>query len=45
MGAEVGTAESKLEAFKRAEIPVASTPWEIPKLVKQAMIDLRQQQA
>jgi succinyl-CoA synthetase alpha subunit len=45
MGPEVGTADSKLAAFERAQIPVATTPWEIPELVKRAMADLRQQQA
>jgi succinyl-CoA synthetase alpha subunit len=37
MGADVGTAESKLAAFKRAMIPVAGSPWQIPMLVKKAM--------
>lgn len=37
LGAEIGTAESKLAAFKRAGIPVADRPSKIPKLVQQAL--------
>jgi succinyl-CoA synthetase alpha subunit len=37
MGAAIGTAANKRAAFKRARIPVATSPWQIPVLVKQAM--------
>ncbi|WP_416669693.1 succinate--CoA ligase subunit alpha [Egbenema bharatensis] len=37
MGADIGTAESKLAAFKRAKIPVADRPSQIPNLVKKAI--------
>jgi succinyl-CoA synthetase alpha subunit len=37
MGAAIGTAESKMAAFKQANIAVANSPWQIPLLVKQAM--------
>jgi succinyl-CoA synthetase alpha subunit len=37
MGADIGTAESKLAAFKRAKIPVADRPSQIPDLVKKAI--------
>jgi succinyl-CoA synthetase alpha subunit len=37
LGPEVGTAESKVAAFKRAGIPVARRPWDIPKLVRRAL--------
>ena len=37
LGADLGTAESKVEAFKRAGIPVANRPSEIPELVKQIL--------
>ncbi len=36
-GADVGTAESKLAAFKQANIPLAELPSQIPDLVKQAL--------
>lgn len=36
-GAEIGTAESKIAAFKRANIPVADRPSQIPALVKKAL--------
>jgi succinyl-CoA synthetase alpha subunit len=29
----MGTFESKIRAFKKAEIPVANTPYDIPKLL------------
>jgi succinyl-CoA synthetase alpha subunit len=32
-----GTADSKIEAFKNAKIPLAKSPFEIPSLVKKAM--------
>lgn len=37
IGAEVGTAESKLAAFKQAKIPLADRPSKIPQLVQQAL--------
>jgi succinyl-CoA synthetase alpha subunit len=37
MGADIGTAESKLAAFKRAKIPVADRPSQIPDLVRKAI--------
>ena len=37
MGADIGTAESKLAAFKRAKIPVADRPSQIPDLIKKAI--------
>lgn len=37
MGAEIGTAESKLAALKRAKVPVADRPSKIPRLVQQAL--------
>lgn len=37
IGTEIGTAESKLAAFKRAKIPVADRPSQIPELVKKVM--------
>ena len=37
LGDDVGTAESKLAAFKRAKIPVAERPSQIPDLVKKAL--------
>jgi succinyl-CoA synthetase alpha subunit len=37
MGADIGTAESKLAAFKRANIPVADRPSQIPELIKKAI--------
>lgn len=36
-GAEVGTADSKINAFRRAKIPVADRPWQIPDLVKKML--------
>lgn len=37
MGAEVGTAESKLAAFKQAKIPVADRPSQVAELVSKAL--------
>ncbi|MBD1862003.1 MULTISPECIES: CoA-binding protein [Trichocoleus] len=37
LGTEIGTAESKIAAFKRANIPVAERPSQIPALVKKAL--------
>jgi succinyl-CoA synthetase alpha subunit len=37
MGADIGTVESKLAAFKRAKIPVADRPSQLPTLVKKAL--------
>jgi succinyl-CoA synthetase alpha subunit len=37
LGAEIGTVESKVAAFRRAKIPVADRPSKIPKLVSQAL--------
>lgn len=37
LGSEVGTAESKINAFKRAKIPVADRPSQIPAMVKKAL--------
>lgn len=37
LGADIGTAESKLAAFKRAKIPIADRPSKIPELVQQAL--------
>ncbi|NJR49143.1 MAG: CoA-binding protein [Leptolyngbyaceae cyanobacterium CSU_1_3] len=37
VGPEVGTADSKMSAFKRAKIPVASRPSDIPGLVKKLL--------
>jgi succinyl-CoA synthetase alpha subunit len=37
LGAEIGTAESKLAAFRKAKIPVASKPSQIPELLKKAI--------
>ncbi|HTL89963.1 MAG TPA: CoA-binding protein [Leptolyngbya sp.] len=37
LGPDLGTAESKIAAFKRAEISVADRPSEIPELVKQIL--------
>lgn len=36
-GAEIGTAESKIAAFKRANVPLAERPSQIPDLVKKAL--------
>jgi succinyl-CoA synthetase alpha subunit len=36
-GDNVGTAKSKLEAFKAAKVPVAERPSQIPELVKKAL--------
>lgn len=36
-GANVGTAESKLAAFKQSKVPVAQRPSQIPELVKKAL--------
>lgn len=37
IGKEIGTAESKLSAFKQAKIPVADRPSQIPELVKKEL--------
>jgi succinyl-CoA synthetase alpha subunit len=37
LGAEIGTVESKIAAFKQAKIPVADRPSKIPNLVLQAL--------
>jgi succinyl-CoA synthetase alpha subunit len=37
LGARIGTAESKLAAFKRAKIPVANRPSQIPELIKKVL--------
>jgi succinyl-CoA synthetase alpha subunit len=37
VGNEVGTVESKIAAFKRAKVPVADRPSQIPDLVKKAL--------
>jgi succinyl-CoA synthetase alpha subunit len=37
IGAEIGTAESKMAALKRAKVPVADRPSKIPKLVQQVL--------
>jgi succinyl-CoA synthetase alpha subunit len=37
MGTAIGTAASKKAALRRAKIPIATSPWQIPVLVKQAM--------
>ncbi|MBW4521372.1 MAG: CoA-binding protein [Scytolyngbya sp. HA4215-MV1] len=37
IGMEIGTAESKIDAFRRAQVPVAESPSQIPALVKQAL--------
>lgn len=36
-GANVGTAQSKLEAFKQVNVPIAERPSQIPELVKKAL--------
>ena len=36
-GTEAGTADSKINAFRRAKIPVADRPWQIPDLVKKML--------
>lgn len=36
-GANVGTAQSKLAAFKEAKVPIAERPSQIPELVKKAL--------
>jgi succinyl-CoA synthetase alpha subunit len=41
IGAEIGTAQSKLAALKRAKVPVADRPSKIPKLVQQALAKVR----
>ncbi|WNZ24681.1 CoA-binding protein [Leptolyngbya sp. NK1-12] len=41
LGAEIGTATSKLAAFKQAKVPVADRPSKIPKLVEQALAKSR----
>lgn len=37
LGADVGTAESKIAAFRQAKVPVAERPSEIPDLVKKIL--------
>ncbi|MBE9181862.1 CoA-binding protein [Oculatella sp. LEGE 06141] len=37
LGADIGTAESKMAAFKQAKIPVAKRPSDIPDLIKKAL--------
>lgn len=37
LGTETGTADSKINAFRRAKIPVADRPWQIPDLVKKVL--------
>jgi succinyl-CoA synthetase alpha subunit len=37
LGTDIGTADSKINAFERAKIPVAQRPSEIPALVKKAL--------
>ncbi|HEY9699929.1 MAG TPA: CoA-binding protein [Trichocoleus sp.] len=37
LGTDIGSAESKLAAFKRARIPVADRPSQIPELVKKVL--------
>ncbi|NJO42867.1 MAG: CoA-binding protein [Cyanobacteria bacterium CRU_2_1] len=37
LGVEIGTAESKLTAFKQSKIPVADRPSQIPELVKKVL--------
>lgn len=37
LGADIGSAQSKLEAFKRAQVPVADRPSQIPNLVRKAL--------
>ncbi len=37
LGTEIGTADSKINAFERAKIPVARRPSQIPDLVKKAL--------
>lgn len=41
LGADIGTAESKITAFRRAKIPVADRPSQIPILVKKALETVR----
>ncbi|MDX2243566.1 MAG: CoA-binding protein [Leptolyngbyaceae cyanobacterium bins.302] len=43
LGSEIGTATSKITAFERAKIPVASYPSQIPTLVKKALRSLARQ--
>lgn len=37
LGAEIGTAQSKIAAFKQAKVPVAERPSQIPELVKKVL--------
>lgn len=37
LGIDIGSAQSKLEAFKRAQVPVADRPSQIPDLVRKAL--------
>lgn len=37
LGADIGSVQSKLEAFKRAQVPVANRPSQIPDLVRKAL--------
>ena len=41
LGADIGTADSKITAFRRAKIPVADRPSQIPVLVKKALETVR----
>ena len=41
LGADIGTADSKITAFRRAKIPVADRPSQIPILVKKALETVR----
>ena len=36
-GDNIGTAQSKLEAFKAAKVPIAERPSQIPALVKKVL--------
>ncbi len=37
LGTDIGSAESKINAFERAKIPIADRPSQIPTLVKKAL--------
>jgi succinyl-CoA synthetase alpha subunit len=41
LGADIGTADSKIAAFRRAKIPVADRPSQIPVLVQKALTTIR----
>ena len=34
---DVGTAEGKIKALKNVGVGIASTPWEVPKIIKEMM--------